>query len=328
MKEDFDMLRKKLFAAFVLLMAVMALPAHAAWPERPVTMIVPFNPGGDTDFMGRIYSKLLQEELGQPIVVVNMAGAGGTVGAQHVADSANDGYTLLFYHTGNLYPNKMRGVTTLDHNSYEVACITGMDDTNVLVAGKDAGFKDAKDFLEKVRGAEKGTYSAAVTASGYSCYILSNMEVGGNFSVNIVDCGGAADSIPMVLGKQVHLGVATYGVYKQYIDNGSMIPLIAVGAERNSNFPDVPTAKELGFTSTIVDRYYFAAFPKGTDIEIVQKLSNAIKNVQMKQAYADEIAKGYYLKPFFVEHDKATAFLENVWKQMEPFTDAMNGARK
>ena len=103
------MLRKGLFLAIVLfVVAIMGCPGYAAWPERPVTMIVPFNPGGDTDFMGRIYSKLLQEELGQPVVVVNMAGAGGTVEAQHVADAANDGYTFLFYHTGNLYPNKMR----------------------------------------------------------------------------------------------------------------------------------------------------------------------------------------------------------------------------
>lgn len=323
------MLRKGLFLAIVLfVVAIRVCPGYAAWPERPVTMIVPFNPGGDTDFMGRIYSKLLQEELGQPVVVVNMAGAGGTVGAQHVADAANDGYTFLFYHTGNLYPNKMRGVTTLDHHAYEIVCIAGADDTNVLVAGKKAGFKDTADFLEKVRSADKGTYSAAVTASGYSCYILSNMEVGGNFSVNIVDCGGAADSIPMILGKQVDLGVATYGVYKQYIDNGSMIPLIAAGAERNANFSDVPTARELGFTTTIVDRYYFVAFPKGTDTGVIQKLASAIKNVQSKQVYADEIAKGYYLKPFFVDHDKAADFLENVWKQMEPFTDAMNRARK
>ena len=97
------MLRKGLFLAIVLfVVAIRVCPGYAAWPERPVTMIVPFNPGGDTDFMGRIYSKLLQEELGQPVVVVNMAGAGGTVGAQHVADAVNDGYTFLFYHTGNL----------------------------------------------------------------------------------------------------------------------------------------------------------------------------------------------------------------------------------
>ena len=107
-----------------------------------------------------------------------------------------------------------------------------------------------------------------------------------------------------------------------------MIPLIAAGAERNANFSDVPTARELGFTTTIVDRYYFVAFPKGTDTGVIQKLANAIKNVQSKQVYADEIAKGYYLKPFFVDHDKAADFLENVWKQMEPFTDAMNRARR
>ncbi|MGD9640564.1 MAG: tripartite tricarboxylate transporter substrate binding protein [Synergistaceae bacterium] len=322
--------KRTVFTVLAVLCAAifaMAPMACAEWPERPITMVVPFNPGGDTDFMGRTYSKFLQEELGQPVVVVNMAGAGGTAGAQHVADSKNDGYTLLCYHTGNLYPNKMRGVSKLDHNSFAIACLPGVDDTNVLVAGKDAGFKDAKDFLKKAKAAGSKKISAAVTASGYSCYVLANMEIGGGFSTNIVDCGGAADSIPMILGNHTQLGVSTYGVYKQYIDNGSMIALIAAGAKRNKNFPNVPTVKELGFKNSIVDRYYFMAFPKGTDPKIVNKLSDAVAKIQKKPEYANAL-KAYYFAPYFVPSTKATAVLENVWKQMEPFTDALNGTRK
>ena len=88
------------------------------WPERGISLVVPFAAGGDTDYYARLYAKYLEEELGQTVTVVNTEGSGGTVGAQTVADAEPDGYTILFYHTGNLYANKMLGVSELDQNSF------------------------------------------------------------------------------------------------------------------------------------------------------------------------------------------------------------------
>ena len=88
-------------------------PAHGEWPTRPVTIIVPFLPGGDTNMYARMFAPLLADILGQPIYVVNVDGDSGTIGASWVSAAAPDGYTMLFYHTGNLFANVLTGLSSV-----------------------------------------------------------------------------------------------------------------------------------------------------------------------------------------------------------------------
>ena len=293
-----------------------------SWPERTIEMVVPLKAGGDTDFYARTYAKYLEKELGQTITIINMEGAGGTVGAQSVIDADNDGYRILFYHTGNLYTNKMLGTTDIDQNSFDVSCVGVIDDTNVLVARKNLGVTDGKDFLEKAK-AEPGKYSCATTISGFSYFTLCKLEEAGGFEVNPVDSGGASAMIPALLGDQVDLAVNSYGVFKQYVDNGDLVPLVLMDDERNPQFPDVPTATELGIEGAASERAYFFAFPKGTDPAIVKKLSDAVGKVQENPEYVKDIADAYCVEPSYIPYESVGEYMDEMWNEMEPFTEAL-----
>lgn len=292
------------------------------WPKRAVQLIVPLAAGGDTDFYARTYAKYLQTELGQPITIVNVTGAGGTVGAEQVKNSKPDGYTALFYHTGNLYTNNLLGTTDLSDKDFEIAAVGILDDTNVLVAGKQTGIKDGKDFLEKVK---TNKYSIATTMAGFSYYTVCKLEKSGGFKVNAVDVGSASGMIPSVLGSQTQLAMNSYGVFQQYIKSGDVIPLMTMGTKRNPNFPDIPTAEELGIKDSNAERAYFFAFPKDTPAEIVKKMSDAVGAVQKNSEYVEAIKKQYCVEPFYKSCDESPDYLQTIWKEMEPFKDALKG---
>lgn len=299
-----------------------ASQAAKVWPASGIELVVPLKAGGDTDFYARTYAKYLEKELGQTVTVINVEGAGGTVGAQQVASAKPDGNTVLFYHTGNMYTNKLTGTTELDHNSFDVAAAAVLDDTNVLVAGKDSGFTDGKDFLAKAK-ANPNKYNVATTISGFSYFVTKKAENVGGFKLNPVDVGSASAMVPSILGGQTELAMNSYGVFKQYIENKDVIPLMVFAAERNPNFKDVPTAKELG-VDAVAARTYFFAFPKGTDPAYVKELSNAVGKIQTNPEYAKEISTAYMVQPFYVAFDKVKAYLDGVWTDMEKYKDQLN----
>ena len=292
------------------------------WPERGISLVVPFAAGGDTDYYARLYAKYLEEELGQTVTVVNTEGSGGTVGAQTVADAEPDGYTILFYHTGNLYANKMLGVSELDQNSFEIACIGEVDDTNTLCVRSSLGIDNAEDFIEAAK-AEPDKYSCAVTISGLSYYTLCQLEDASGMSLNPVDAGGASAMIPALLGNQVDAGINSYGVFKQYVEDGSIIPLLTYGEERSEYFPDVPTAKELGYDCSAA-RAYFFGLPKGTDSAIAQKLSDAVEKIQENEEYTTNVSETYCVTPQFKPYGEALSYMDEIWAEMEPYTEIMN----
>ena len=311
-----------LLVAGACLLPALAEAAAAKWPNRPVELIVPFRAGGDTDFYARTYAKYLEKELGATVTIINVEGAGGTVGAQQIASSKPDGYRILFYHTGNLYVNKLLGATDLDQNAFDIACIAVLDDTNVLVTNKAAGFADAKDFLTKAR-AEPGKYSVGTTISGFSFFTVCKMEAAGKFRLNPVDYGGAAAMIPAVMGNKVPLVANSYGVFKQYVDSGDLIALMVSSEKRNPSFPDVPTVGEMGMEGAAAARAYFFGFPKGTNPQIIKTLSDAVGAVQKNEAYVADIKKAYCVEPFYRDVTTAKQYMDDMWNDMVKYQDAL-----
>lgn len=300
----------------LLALGIFALSASAGeWPKRPIELIVPLKAGGDTDFYARTYAKYLGKELNTTITIINVDGAGGTVGAQQVISSRPDGYKMLFYHTGNLYTNKLLGATEIDQNSFDLSCVGVLDNTNVLVASKGSELADGVDILAKLK-ANPGKYSVATTISGFSYFTVCKLAAAGEFELNPVDFGGAAAMVPAVLGNQVDLAANSYGVFKQYILNKDIVPLMVCSDTRNPNFPDVPTVVELGMPEATSARAYFFAFPKGTDPAIVQKFSDAVKAVQANPEYAKEIKNAYCVEPFFVGKDDIKKYMDDMWEDM------------
>jgi tripartite-type tricarboxylate transporter receptor subunit TctC len=296
--------------------------AGADWPRRPVEIIAPFRAGGDTDFYSRTYAKYLAKELNSNITVVNVEGAGGVIGCQQVASAKPDGYRVLFMNTGAMYANKLADITDLDHNSYDVAAIGIFDNTNVLVTSKLSGFADGKDFLAKAKAAP-GKYGVAATVPGFSFFTVCKMQVVGNFTLNPVDYGGAAAMVAAVVGNQIPLAVNSYGVFRQYIEKGDVVALMVNSEQRNPNFSTVPTVSEVGLSGAEAGRAYFFAFPKGTDPQIVKKLSDAVGAIQKNPEFAADIKKAYCVEPFYRDMKQSKPVLDAIWNDMAKYKDAL-----
>ncbi len=234
---------------------------------------------------------------------------------------------MLFTNTGAMFAVKMTGVSDLDHNSYALSCIGILDDTNVLVAGKNAGFKDGKDFLAKAK-AEPGKYSVAATVPGFSYFTICKLQAVGNFTINPADFGGAAAMTSALVGDQVPLAVNSYGVFKQYVENGDVLPLMVCSDKRNPNFPNVPTVGELGMPDGLAVRAYFFAFPKKTDDAILKKLSDAVAAIQKNPDFIADINKAYCVQPFYRDTTSAKQYLDDLWNDMAKYKDAMTVKKK
>ncbi|MCC8190497.1 MAG: tripartite tricarboxylate transporter substrate binding protein, partial [Planctomycetes bacterium] len=177
-------------AITLALLAVLATPAGEAYPTKPVQVIIPLNPGGDTDVNGRLFCKYLEQELGQPVVVVNAGGGGGTIGTRRVIGSKPDGYTVLFYHTESMLP-KIAGMVDYDLFDLDMCGIGILDDTTVLATYEGAPYQTLEEMVEYAR-ANPGKVEFGMQTGGYPHLIgLALQEVTGA-TFNIVDVGGNA----------------------------------------------------------------------------------------------------------------------------------------
>ena len=321
-------MRKKLTALLLGCAVVFGLfagmvgeaAAEVAWPTRPVQIVVPLGAGGDTDFFARTYAPFLEELLGQPFAVTNITGAAGTVGSTQVSMSAPDGYTVLFFHTGAMFTNNLLGTTDLNHHDFAMSNVAVYCENMVLVAGVQAGFADADDFLERARANPRG-YNVATLITGFSFYVQRKMEIAGGFELNPVDVGGAGAMAASVLGGHTDLAVGHHANFLQYVENGDMIALMISSRERNPNFPDIPTVEELGLTGAATSRAYFFAFPQGTDEVILRRFADAVAEAQQRPEFIQASRESFGVEPFFVGTDETNDFLDAIWFEMERYRD-------
>jgi tripartite-type tricarboxylate transporter receptor subunit TctC len=236
---------------FLLLLA-LALRVHAqeSYPSKPITMIVPFPPGGVADIVGRPLASQMEKALKQPVVVVNRTGAGGAVGMASVAKAAPDGYTILMALSSiSIFPvsDRINGKTP----SYEmkdfapIALITA--DPTVLVVSADSPWKNLKEFVESAKA-----YPGKINYSSSGVYgtLHVAMEIFAN-SAGIklfhVPYQGGGPALTALLGGQVHALASGPAPAVGQIKAGKMRALASWSTERLPLMPEVPTFKELGY---------------------------------------------------------------------------------
>ena len=289
---------KKTFRASLLsaLVGVGALSAHAAavadaanWPNRPVQVVVIANPGGDTDFNARMMAKYFNEITGKNMVVTNVAGGGGTLAAEQVKGAAADGNTLLFTHPGQLIVNEVAGLTEDGFETFDVACIAGVDKSTVFVASKQAGVNSMKELVDKSK-ANPGSITYGTEMGSFSHLQGLMLEKLADIKLKMVDGGTVSDRVVGMLGGRLDMGAITYGSVQDYVQGGQMVALGQPNAERNAMLGNVPTLKEQGLDITM-DKPYVVAFPKGTDPAIVAKMADIMKQITEKPAYAEDLKK-------------------------------------
>lgn len=278
--------------------------AATKWPEKPVTIVVPYGAGGDSDFNGRVLAKYLTKELGQTVVVENIKGSGGSIGAEDVANAKPDGYKVLQIHNA-LQISHASGITDVSLDSYEFVGVTAQNPGDVIAVSSKTGWKNISDIIE----ASKAKKLTVATNIGATTQVESFM-LGEVANLTQVDVGAIADKVAALLGGQVDIIIGPYGNIKPYVESGDFTAVGMFMPERAKGFPEVPTLKEQGYDIEW-ETTFFYAFPKGTDKAIVDKFSKALeKIITTDKDYADEIMKAYYQTPVWMPGEEGKALLD------------------
>ena len=267
-------------AAAALASVALAMPASAAFPERPIKIIVGFPAGGPLDTHGRLLADKLQAALGQPIIIDYKAGAGGTVGADFVAKSPADGYTLMLANTGvmvinpAIYP-KLNYSTLKDF----VPIARTAQQPLALIVNTSLPVTSVQELVAMAKKAP-GKLNYGSAGNGGSSHLVPEMfkQATGTFIVHI-PYRGSAPALTDLLAGQVQMMAESIPLASQYVKQGKLRALAITGRERNAALPGVPTFAELGIKGMEVVGFYGVMAPAGTPKEVVAKLSEAFKQV-------------------------------------------------
>lgn len=295
-------------ALFAPVLMLAASVAHATdWPEHAVQIVVPFNAGGDTDYNARLLAKYLEPELGVAMPVVNVSGAGGSIGARQVLEAEPDGNTVLLFHTAMLV-NTASGLADFSFSDLEISAIVGREPGAVLVVRADAPWQSLDQLME-ASAASPGSIDLT-TNIGATTYLIGSMINKAGASFNFVDVGGSSNRLTAVLGGNVDVSQNPLGQVAPYLENGELRALATVANERSEALPDVLTFREQGYEDVGFQYAFFFAFPPGTDPAIVTALSEATgKIVQGNEDYQRELFETYRQVPFYLNATEALEFL-------------------
>ena len=293
-------MKRTLLVAAALAAASFGAQAQGNYPQRPVTMVVPFAAGGPTDVIARIVSDHMSRTLGQQIVVENVAGAGGTTGMTRVSTATPDGYTIGMGHMGTqgaapaLYPN-LKYDPTKDFVPIGMAAGTPI----VIVAKKDFPAKDLKEFItySKANATKLNMAHAGVGSVSHTTGVLLNsiLEIKPTF----VAYRGTGPALNDLMSGQVDFMTDQIVNVAEQIKGNNIKAYAIATPERSPALPDLPTTKEAGLGNYEVSAWNAIFGPKGLPKEIQAKLSDALD-----KALDDETTKKRILELGGVLPDK------------------------
>ena len=282
------MLKCALSAVLVSLTMMGSTAAFAAWPERPITLIVPWGAGGGTDATGRMIGALLQEELGQPVNVVNRTGGSGVVGHSAIATAKPDGYTLgvITVEIGMMH---WAGLTELTGTDYTPIALYNADPAGLQV-GADSGYADANAVLAAIKD-EPGKHKSSGTGQGGIWHLamagmLNSADIDPAASP-WVPSKGAAPGLKELVAGGVDFVTCSVVEAAALIDAGKVRSLAVMGSERLGAFPDVPTLKEATGLDWQIAAWRGLAGPKGMPDEVTAKLIPAFEKVWNSAEFQD-----------------------------------------
>jgi len=268
---------KKLLTTIALGLAAAA-GAHAeAWPAKPVTLLVPFPPGGSTDMIARTLGSKLQEKLGGTFIVQNQAGAGGTMGATAAKRAAPDGYTIFVSSLGPFVigPHLMKSVAYDPLKDFDYITVA-VQAPNVLAVPATSPHKSLADVLAYEK-ANPGKMTFASAGNGTSDHLTAELfwQVTGTSGLHVPYKGGAP-AMSDLLGGQVDATFMNINTGLPNLKAGKLKALAITSSTRSPQLPDVPTMEELGIKGVTVYSWQAFAAPKGLPADIKTKLHDAL----------------------------------------------------
>jgi tripartite-type tricarboxylate transporter receptor subunit TctC len=260
----------------------LALTAHTsalaqAWPAKPVTLLVPFPPGGSTDMIARTLGSQLQAKLGGSFVVSNQAGAGGTVGAAAAKRAAPDGYTVFVSSLGPFVigPHLIKGVAYDPLKDFDYITLA-VQAPNVLAVPANSPHKSLADVLA-FHKANPGKMSFASAGNGTSDHLTAELFWQETKTTGLhIPYKGGAPAMSDLLGGQVDASFMNINTGLQNIKAGKLRALAITSTKRSPLLPEVPTMEELGFKGVTVYSWQAFAAPKGLPVGILAKLHETL----------------------------------------------------
>lgn len=281
-------LSARLAGLAIAALALVTSPSHAEYPERPITLIVPWGAGGGTDATGRMIGNLLQKELGQPVNVVNRTGGSGVVGHSAIATADPDGYTIGVV-TVEIGMMHWAGLTELTGADYTPIALYNFDPAGLQVRA-DSPWKTAQDLIDAVK-ANPGQHKGSGTGQGGIWHLaLAGM---------LNDAGLAADAAPWVPSQGAAPGlqelvsggvdIVTCSVVEAaaLLEAGKVRSLAVMSGEKLEAFPDIPTLKDAAGLEWQTAAWRGIAAPKGLPDDVASKLTAAMEKVYNSQEFVD-----------------------------------------
>jgi tripartite-type tricarboxylate transporter receptor subunit TctC len=268
--------------------ALFPMLTHAAWPERPVTLIVPWGAGGGTDATARIIGSLLEKELGQPVNVVNRTGGSGVVGHQAIASAQADGYTIGMI-TVEIGMMHWQGLTELTGASYTPIGLVNTDPAGLQVRA-DAPYKNVSDVVAAVK-ANPGKFKASGTGQGGIWHLaiagmLKDLKVD-PAAVPWVPSNGAAPGLQDLVAGGVEIVPCSLPEARALIDAGKVKSLAIMADAPAALYPNVPTLKAATGSNWTLGAWRGIAAPKGIPPEARDRLVTAIAKIAASKDYKD-----------------------------------------
>jgi tripartite-type tricarboxylate transporter receptor subunit TctC len=312
----------------ILSVAALAFAAGAAaqagFPARTVTLTVGFSPGGGTDTAARIIAKKLSENIGQPVVVENRAGAGGNIAAQHIATVAPDGYTIHLTSVGPMAvaPHMVKDLPY--DPKRDIAPITmGVVFPNVIVVNPSVPAKTLAEYvaLAKQKPGELNYASSGIGGAGHLAGELFKQRAG--VDIVHVPYKGGGPAMTDLLGGRVTMYPAVPSTAQPHIEAGKLHALATTGARRTATMPNVPTVAESGYPGFEATNWYAFVAPGKTPKEILDYWNRELVKALNDPAVRAELAK-HGLEPMPGSREELARYIEKeneTWGKVVRQTD-------
>lgn len=292
MKTSFNLssLKRKAFlATWAAALSLAPVLSLAAFPVKPVRIIVPFAPGGGTDLIARTLAVGMSQELGQTLIIENKPGAGTIIGTELVAKSPADGYTLLiatFAHAVN--PSLQAKLPYVTDKAFTPIILIGRS-PNVLVVRQDSPYKSIKDILVAAKAQPK-KLTFASQGNGTSAHLAGELFKNmAKVELTHVPYRGAGPALTDLLGGQVDMIFATAAAAGSLLDSGKLRALGVTTVDRSPALANVPSIAEAGVPGYAAESWYGLYAPMGTPYEVIAQLNAAVKKAVQMDAFRKRV---------------------------------------
>ena len=289
------------------------------FPTKPIQIICPVAPGGDTDRNTRVIAQIMSKYLGVNVVVTNVDGGATVMGMQQVLDSDPDGYTMII-NGCDIFVPYMMGTTDINIDSFKTVGVPIIDNTTVLAVHKNSGFTDLKDLVEKTK-ANPNTieYGGKIGATNQICGVAMNKEWDAAFK--FMDVGNNAAKMTALLGEQTDSINISYSLAKDYFTTGEFQALCLLGEGKNELLPDVPVPEDYGLKNVDFSKFFWLGVHPDTPDEIVDILADALQKTTEDPEFIANMEENYLTTVCYLKDDAKALCNDYYTRTMEPYKE-------